>query len=192
MGQWLDQMISVILGFYDLIGSFKPGESTVEAQHFPISIPCPTAKVCPQTHSGNWPNLLRGISFLEHHRNLPACCCIIHKWLQNLKFESTKCCSHTFFYTKGLRTISPHHLLSTERTRGNGCKLKEEKFRLNVRRRILYSEGSETLALLPRELWVPHSWRCPRPWMGPWATWCPATSPQHGTEAGWALRSLPT
>jgi len=35
---------------------------------------------------------------------------------------------------------------------------------------ILSSEGGEALALLPRELWVPHPCRHSRPGgMGPWA-----------------------
>ena len=39
------------------------------------------------------------------------------------------------------------------------------------KKEILHSEGSEALALLPRELWVSHPWRCPRPgWMGPGQT----------------------
>lgn len=31
----------------------------------------------------------------------------------------------------------------------------------------LYSEGSEARAQQPKELWVPHLWRCTRPWVGP-------------------------
>ena len=60
---------------------------------------------------------------------------------------------------------------------------------------FLHSEGGEALALLPRELWVPHPWRCPRPgWMGPWAAWAGGwtTSPLKGVGGGWALRSFPT
>ena len=42
------------------------------------------------------------------------------------------------------------------RIMGNGFKLKEGKFSLDVKNFLL----SEALALLPRELWVPQSWRC--------------------------------
>jgi len=75
------------------------------------------------------------------------------------------------------------------------CNLQSEEVRL-VRslERILYSEGGEALALLPRELW------CPIPggaqgWVG-WDTGPPdlvgATSPWQEDGTLWALRSLPT
>jgi len=32
---------------------------------------------------------------------------------------------------------------------------------------VNYSEGSEALALLLREVWVSHPCRCLRPWLGP-------------------------
>jgi len=57
------------------------------------------------------------------------------------------------------------------RTRGNGFKLKEGRFRLDVGE-ILYYESGEVLNRLPERLWMPHPWRCSRPgWMGPWAAW---------------------
>ena len=38
---------------------------------------------------------------------------------------------------------------------------------------------------LPRELWVPHPWRCSRlGWMGPWAAWAGGGQPVHGRVVG--------
>jgi len=57
---------------------------------------------------------------------------------------------------------------------------------------ILYSEGSEALAQLPREAVAPHPCRCSRPgWMGPWAAELEgAALPKAGAPQ--ALISLPT
>ena len=45
--------------------------------------------------------------------------------------------------------------------------MKEGRCTLSVRKTFLLT-GVEALAVLPRELWVPHPWRYPRPgWMGP-------------------------
>jgi len=42
------------------------------------------------------------------------------------------------------------------------------------------------------ELWVPHPWRCPRPWMGPGQPELVEDSqPMAEDGTGWALRSLP-
>ena len=79
-----------------------------------------------------------------------------------------------FQYLKGAYKQKRDQLFTQEdsdRTVGDGFKLKRRRFRLDVRRNIhLYSEGSEMLAQLPREGVVPHPWRCSRPgWMGPGA-----------------------
>jgi len=48
---------------------------------------------------------------------------------------------------------------------------------------ILYSEGSEALAHLPRVLWGPHVWWGSRPdWVGSWADELVGGSPAHGRE----------
>lgn len=47
----------------------------------------------------------------------------------------------------------------------------------------------------PENLWVPHSWRWPRPgWMGSGAVWSGGGQPcpQQGTRAWWPLMYLPT
>jgi len=50
------------------------------------------------------------------------------------------------------------HLRNSDNSgRGNGFKLKEGRFRSDVRKK--FSTQSEALAQLPRELWVPHPWR---------------------------------
>jgi len=78
-----------------------------------------------------------------------------------------------FLYLKGaFKQERDQHFTSSDsdRTRGNGLKLKAGRFRLGARKKILHSEGSEALAQLPREAVVPHPWRCSRlGWMGAWA-----------------------
>jgi len=49
----------------------------------------------------------------------------------------------------------------------------------------LHNEEGKAVALLPRELWVPHCWQCPRPWMGLWAAWAVVGVPAHGSGRSW-------
>ena len=52
--------------------------------------------------------------------------------------------------------------------RGNDLKLKERRFRLDIWKKFFTWRGGEAVAQLPRELWVPHPWRCSGPgWVGP-------------------------
>ena len=63
---------------------------------------------------------------------------------------------------------------------GNGFNMKEGRCTLSVRKTFLLT-GVEALAVLPRELWVPHPWRYPRPgWMGPGQPELVGGSPAHG------------
>ena len=44
------------------------------------------------------------------------------------------------------------------------------------------------------ERWLPHPWRCSRPWMGSWAAWAGKAHSAHGSGVGtrWSFMSLPT
>ena len=67
-----------------------------------------------------------------------------------------------------------------------------DAFLLAVRGKILCSEGGEALAQLPRELWVPHPWRCPRPGrMGPGQPELVGGS-QPMAGVGWVGREVPS
>ena len=54
----------------------------------------------------------------------------------------------------------------SDRTRGNGFKVKEERLRLDIRGTFCTQRVVEALALLPIEVWVPHPWRCRLIWWG--------------------------
>ena len=52
----------------------------------------------------------------------------------------------------------------------NSVKLKQWKFSLDVRRKILTQRVVRLWHSYPDKLWVPHPWKCSRPgWMAPWA-----------------------
>ena len=50
-----------------------------------------------------------------------------------------------------------------DRTNDKGFKIKEGKFRLDVKRKFFTQRVQRPWQRLPRELWVPHPWRHSRP-----------------------------
>jgi len=82
----------------------------------------------------------------------------------------------------------------SDRTRGNGFKVKEGLFRLDVKKKIFTEGAMRPRHCCPEKLWMPHPWRWSVPgWMGRQALiWWVATSPRQGNGAQCSLRSLPT
>ena len=78
-----------------------------------------------------------------------------------------------FQYLKGAYKQEGDQLFTrvdSDRTRGNGFKLKDGRFKLNVRKNFFTQRVVRHWHSCPEKLWVPHPWRCSRPgWMGPWA-----------------------
>ena len=80
-----------------------------------------------------------------------------------------------FQYLKGAYKQKGRQLFTrvdNGRRRGNGCKLKEGRFRLDIRGKFFTMRVVRCWNSCPERLWMPHPWRCSRPgWMGPWAAW---------------------
>ena len=77
----------------------------------------------------------------------------------------------TFQYLKGAYNHEGDWLFTqpdSDSTRGNGVKLKESRFKLDVRRKLSCSQ----------KLWMSHLWRHSKPdWVGPWAAWSSGQQP---------------
>ena len=91
-------------------------------------------------------------------------------------------------YLKGTYRKAGEGLFTREcsdRTRGNGFKLKEGRFRLEVRKTFFTVRVVRHWNRFPERLWMPHPWKCLRPgWMGLWATWSSGGCPCPW-QGGW-------
>jgi len=60
----------------------------------------------------------------------------------------------------------------SDRTKGNGFRLKESRCRLDIRKKFFTTRVWDTGTGYPEKLWLPPPWKCSRPGcMGLWATW---------------------
>ena len=69
--------------------------------------------------------------------------------------------------------------------------LSEGRFRLHIKKRFFYNNGSEALAQgCPKGWWTPRPWGYSRSgWTGPWATWCSCRYP-CSLQGNWTRRAL--
>ena len=84
---------------------------------------------------------------------------------------------------------------NSDRTRANGFKLEEGTFRLDTRKNFFNSDGSETLAQLPREAVGAPSLEALKTRLDGALgslSWWEAALHTARVGAGWALRALPT
>jgi len=59
-----------------------------------------------------------------------------------------------------------------------GFKLKERRFRLNVRKKFFTQRAVRPWHSCPEKLWMPHPWRHSVPgWMEPYAAWASSWQP---------------
>ena len=81
-----------------------------------------------------------------------------------------------FQYLKGVYKQEGEWLstrVDSDRTRGNGFKLGQGRFRLDIRKKFFTQRMVKHWNRLPRDgLWMPHPWRHSRPaWMWLWVAW---------------------
>ena len=80
-----------------------------------------------------------------------------------------------FQYLKGAYKQEGERLFTrvdSDRIRGNGFKLRQGRFRLDIRRKFFTQRVEHTGTGCPRRLWLSHCWRHSRPgWMWIWAAW---------------------
>jgi len=102
-----------------------------------------------------------------------------------------------FQYLKGADKQEGSHLferVDNSRTSGNGFKLREGRFRLDVRGKFFTMKVVRCWNRCPERLWMPCPQRYSRPgWMGPWAAWscikCGGWWPCL-RQGGWSLMIL--
>jgi len=95
----------------------------------------------------------RGAVQLEKRRHLGDLIVVF----QNLKGDCKK---------EGDRLLSR---MCCDRTRGNSFKLKEGKFRMDIRRKFFAQRAVRRWHGCPEKLWMPHSCSYSRSgWVGPW------------------------